>query len=337
LEGGREYVEAVLDQFLESFRYFLNKHTLKPWRDPKILVLAVGGNNILAKHVLRKIFDPQYTPPSTNIILHNHKGSNGPISINLHKAVDFLFEFCTYESADDSKLFYDLLIQNHLEDWIRFYEAADDVDLFDEATWPEAQDFTVLKDLVISEIVPLASHQQRVENYMQMAGHISKTVVDEKRCTWRAICQVAFRRPFREKVLERVRATKATMQEKKKVRRVRGQKLQHMSEEVTEFVDKCDVAGVQLGDDRMKRIKEGLKDKDNKTSADADQTNAKIQSIRRAIDAPRKNPKGATKTIHCIHSYGRQRKCKSNPLRRTEGRARLQIPAKFQSRTSFRN
>jgi hypothetical protein len=130
---------------------------------------------------------------------------------------------------------------------------------------------------------------------MQMAGHISKTGVDEKRCTWRAICQVAFSRPFREKALERVQATKATTQEKAKVRQVRGQKLlQHMSEEVTEFLDNCDVARAQLGDNRVKRIKEGLKDKDNKTSAD--QTNAKIQSIQRAIDAPRKNPKGATKT-----------------------------------------
>lgn len=136
----------------------------------------------------------------------------------------------------------------------------------------------VLKDLVISEIVLLASHQQRVENYMQMAGHISKTGVDEKRCTWRAICQVAFSRPFREKALERVRATKATTQEKAKVRQVRGQKLlQHMSEEVTEFLDNCDVARAQLGDDRVKRIKEGLKDKDNKTSAD--QTNAKINQF----------------------------------------------------------
>jgi hypothetical protein len=191
-------------------------------------------------------------------------------------------------------LFTDPLIQKHLADWRRFSEAADDVDLFEKETWPEGQDFTMLKDLVISEIVPLASHQQRIENYMQMAGHISKTGVDEKRCTWRAICQVAFRRPFREKALERVRATKVTQEEKAKVRRVRGQKLlQHLSEEVTEFLDKCDVAREQLGDDRVKKIKEGLKDKDNKTSAD--QTNAKIQSIRRAINAHRKNPKGATK------------------------------------------
>jgi hypothetical protein len=36
------------------------------------------------------------------------------------------------------------------------------MDLFDKATWPEGKDFSYLKEVVMTEIVPMASHQHNV-------------------------------------------------------------------------------------------------------------------------------------------------------------------------------
>jgi hypothetical protein len=110
--------------------------------------------------------------------------------------VEFLLEDYMEDDVDSCALFGDDLIQKHLVEWRAFAESADDVDLFDKTTWPEGKDFSYLKEVVMTEIVPMASHQQRIENYIQMAGLVAQTGVDEMRCTWRAILQVAFMRPF---------------------------------------------------------------------------------------------------------------------------------------------
>jgi hypothetical protein len=48
--GGREYVEKVPGQFLETYRFFLNRHALTPWTSPLLVVFVLGGNHILAKY-----------------------------------------------------------------------------------------------------------------------------------------------------------------------------------------------------------------------------------------------------------------------------------------------
>jgi hypothetical protein len=195
--GGREYVEKVPGQFLETYRFFLNRHALTPWTSPLLVVFVLGGNHILAKYCLRRIFNRTgYSVPDIDIELCHHQCSHGPVKINVREAVEFLLEDYMEDDVDSCALFGDDLIQKHLVEWRAFAESADDVDLFDKTTWPEGKDFSYLKEVVMTEIVPMASHQQRIENYIQMAGLVAQTGVDEMRCTWRAILQVAFMRPF---------------------------------------------------------------------------------------------------------------------------------------------
>jgi hypothetical protein len=296
MDGGLEYVQRTPDQFLETYRYFLEKHTIGPWHRPSLVVLAVAGNKILAKHVLRKIFNPQYRPPNTNITLEHHEVNNGPITINISEAIMFLFKFCHYENTDESELFNDSLIQAQMVLWDEFSKAApDEVDIFDRTMWPEGKNYEPLHDLIMSEVVLLASHQQRIENYLQMAAHLSQTGIGESRCSWRAICNVAIMQPFNQHALEKAKAKKATAAEKDKVKRVKGrQLLEYLSEYETNFLDDCDAAYAELDEAKTKKIKSELRNKENKASAV--QNNATIKKISKTINAKRKNPKGMTKT-----------------------------------------
>jgi hypothetical protein len=115
---------------------------------------------------------------------------------------------------DSCPIFSDSLIQKNMSLWQQFAESPDEVDLFDKATWPEGRDFSALVEVVMTEIAPLASHQQRLENYMQMAGRVAQTGVEEKRCTWRAILQISFMRTFNEFVLGFVNAPALSEEEK---------------------------------------------------------------------------------------------------------------------------
>ena len=200
-------MEKVPEQFLETYRFFLNKHCLTPWTSPALVIFVLGGNNIISKHCLRRIFNrDSYQVPDEEVTLAHHQASKGPVKINLRDAVEFLIDEYMDIDTDSCALFNDPLIQSHLEDWIRFSKSADGVDLFDKSTWPDGDDFSALQELVMTEIVPLASHQQRIENYIQMAGLVAQTGVHEMRCTWRAILQVGFIRPFNEYAIEYVEA-----------------------------------------------------------------------------------------------------------------------------------
>ena len=84
---------------------------------------------------------------------------------------------------DSCPLYNNALIQNHLDDWMEFAAAEDNVGLFDSSSWGDCQDFTALKDLICSEISPIPCQQQRLNNYMQMAGRVAQTGVDNKHCT----------------------------------------------------------------------------------------------------------------------------------------------------------
>ena len=147
--GGREFVELVPDKFLKTYRTILNKHALDPWTSPELLVLILGGNNILAKHFLRRVFDRTgYTAPDVEIAMSHHQTSASPATVNIPDALEYLIDDHMTHDIDSCPLYNDALIQDHLDDWIAFAAADDKVDLLDSSSWGDCNDFTSLKDLI---------------------------------------------------------------------------------------------------------------------------------------------------------------------------------------------
>jgi hypothetical protein len=204
MDGGREFVEKVPDQFLTTFRYFLNKHAIDPWRTPMLAVLVIGGNPIIAKHCLRLLFNSSYSVPNETIELAHHEVRNGPVHVNVAELVAFVIGDILDDNIDVCPIFSDKLIQADVAAWRAFSESPSEVEILNRATWRENDDFTSLQEIVMGSICPLPSQQQRIENILQMAGRIAATGVGEKRLSWRAINDITFARRFNESVLEHV-------------------------------------------------------------------------------------------------------------------------------------
>jgi hypothetical protein len=311
MHGGREFVERVPEQFLETYRFFLEKHTLQPWRSSKLVILLIGGNNILSKHFLRRIFDPNYRFPNEEVILYDHTVNNGFVTVNIRDCLDYLLEDHAVDNIDESELYNDHLIQDELEHWLFYATSAPmEVDLMDKSTWSggdeEKAHYEALHTLIRQKVVPLPHDQQRIEAYIRMAGLVSQTGVGEARATWRGILQSTIMCPINEKILEFVNreADSDHLDEEsegrattKKVCRVKGRLfLQLFSEYADEFLDKCkcDVAIESLGSERMKTIETELKSKANKASADG--LAAEMERIDKTIGARRRILKAANKT-----------------------------------------
>ena len=67
-------------------------------------------------------------------------------------------------------------------------------------------------------------HQQRCQNYVQIAALIAKTMVEEARRTQRAICNSTIIRPFNMQAVDELRSKIASEEAKKKITRVSGSK-----------------------------------------------------------------------------------------------------------------
>ena len=68
------------------------------------------------------------------------------------------------------------------------------VDLFDEETWPEGDNYKPIKHIIHTLIAAHHSQNQRVENHIKMVGTIRKTGVEEARASALAMLHSFFMR-----------------------------------------------------------------------------------------------------------------------------------------------
>jgi len=113
-----------------------------------------------------------------------------------------------------------------------------------------------------------AMHQQRCENYVQLAALVSKTHVGEKRRTWRAIALTILRR-FNQSTLDFRRSQETDPEKKKKLRRSRGApRIDGLSDALNEFISNVANASREtLGPEICKGVMESLQSSSNKASA----------------------------------------------------------------------
>lgn len=133
-------------------------------------------------------------------------------------------------------------------------------------TWGNV-DYEPLLDGIWRTIGIHAHHQQRCENYVQMAALISKTLIGEVRRTWRAIAVSLIIRRFNSRAVERVRAEKETEEEKAKIKRVSGAKrVELYAEFIDDFNLEVEKGNALLGKEGRAKLAESIADKDLKAS-----------------------------------------------------------------------
>lgn len=86
--------------------------------------------------------------------------------------------------------------------------------IVDETTW-NGHNYHGLLEGIWQQVAIHSNHQQRCENYVQMAALIAKTLVGEARRTWRAIIISTLIRRFNQWAVDKARA-----EEKEKVRKL---------------------------------------------------------------------------------------------------------------------
>ena len=123
--------------------------------------------------------------------------------------------------ANVSEILKDPLIQKEKDLLFQTLEAPEVVDFFDEGTW-DGVDYGPIVDLIHEYIVPHASNQQRIEGFVQMINIMARSNVKGGRRSARLIIFSILFHPYNRASVDEKQKERATISEKKKVKRVKG-------------------------------------------------------------------------------------------------------------------
>ena len=141
----------------------------------------------------------------------------------------------------------------------------------DKSTWAGVDFMPLLTD-IWQKVGIHSHHQQRCENYVQLAALIAKTLVGEARRTWRAIALSTTIRRFNLETLNAARAKESDPEKRKNIRRARGtERIRLLHIFVEEFMAIVKRAKEQLPEGKYQTIFNNIAKTDNKASADEKQ------------------------------------------------------------------
>ena len=124
-------------------------------------------------------------------IILNHQGTGDKsVEINTRSCIDYLTE-----KADPKEILKDSLLTIEKDLWWKMGHAYVVVDLFDCSKW-DGVNYEPLVDLVHQKVATHPLHQQRYENYVQMAALTASTNVGEGCCTHRSNARFRVMRGF---------------------------------------------------------------------------------------------------------------------------------------------
>ena len=125
----------------------------------------------------------------------------------------------------------------------------------DKSTWVGV-DYKPLLDGIVQEVGPHSSHQQRVENYVQLTGLLSKTGVAEVRRSASAIMIGSIIRRFNKEGLEEKNKMQAK-NDKPPVARLQGRdKIFLYLEFISKYFKKADKAKASISSEKLKGTKQ---------------------------------------------------------------------------------
>jgi len=287
LEGvnNKDDFDKMTTIFFQRFRNVFDKHVAPCWRSDTILHYIIGGNPTLAKEFARWLVDYdvmmqdtddenrdesdesyQFTDKTIDMgPFHYRTRAKKHVHINIKDCMQYLTA-----DADRKVITSTPFVKSHWDQIQKLGMCEHVVDLLDEDSWGEdtrgnPYDFSALRDAIWNEIAIHSSHQQRCENYVQLAALVSKTRVGEVRRTLRAIILSTIIRPFhmwaKQEIVRR-------NPEKKAPRRVEGQiRGELLIKFVDQFRRKLNRAKRSISNERYDAIKKKLIDQNEKTSA----------------------------------------------------------------------
>ena len=184
------------------------RHTSTIVRSAEIWVYLIGGSPKLAQMLLQWIMCAgdgdvpmaEYVFESEDIVLQHQGCDDEQVSVNTREIMKYLTEL-----ADPEDPLKDPLIANKKDLWFEMASADVVVDLFNTSTW-NGSDYEPLLDLVHKIIVPHALHQQRCENFVQLAALVASNNTGEGRRSYRAAGLSCIVRSFNRHAAEKVNA-----------------------------------------------------------------------------------------------------------------------------------
>lgn len=212
LEGFNAKNQAYFDKmsrvFLMRYRFVFEKHIEPCWRSNGVLPYIIGGNPTLANQFARWLFDDdneavaiddddvvkEYDFLDEDIDLgpfHRRTIAKKNVVINVKDCMLYLTAEADREAIKSTPF-----VNSHKELIKKMGQCNHEVNLLKKRTWGTGNDFSELEDAIWNEIAIHSCHQQRVEQFVQLAALVAKTNVKEARRTMRAIILSAIIRPF---------------------------------------------------------------------------------------------------------------------------------------------
>ena len=239
---GLKYLKKATEVFFERYRYVFDKWMVKKWRSSSTLHYMLAGDPEHAKAFATWLVEYKesgdavleeedtvdgavYMFPSRNVTLgkHHQTQDGQPVTVNLRSSMDYI----TSEANRDDIL-KDPLVDGNWELIKSLAVSETTVQLFakdedgklDDTTW-DGVDYKPLFTAMWKRICIHSSHQQRCENYVQLAGLLSSTQIEEVRKSLKAIIIGSTIRPFNQYKLGKKNEKNAAVG-KEAVNRVQG-------------------------------------------------------------------------------------------------------------------
>jgi hypothetical protein len=296
--AGREFMDAVADAFFEQFLVSAVKHIETQWTSDKLLPYLIGGNPVLCRELLRwlqacengDLEADTFRFRNGEVDLENLKEYGLAHTVNIGEAMRYL-------TADSSPvdILKDPLVAKHKDLLFKSLEAEDTVDFFDEDTW-DGEDYEPILDHIHEYIVPHASHQQRVECLIQMINIMARTNVKGTRRTARLIAWGVLIHTYNRLSVDEKQKERATISEKKKVKRVKGAERQagllpHLHERILASIELKKALPDGVYDQIHQHYKKGVKTKKEEANKKKKEEMVAALEKRRKINKSQRNAK----------------------------------------------
>lgn len=311
--AGRKFFDKAATVFLQRFRYVFEKHVAACWRKSSILHYMLGGHPALAKEFARWLVDYKIMEEDAaaaedsdeecdeDAFKFKRKFINMGANHHRHIAdkevwvyTDEAMEYITAE-ADRSVIMESSFVQKYWSQIEQLAMCEREVDIFKKSTWGTnandvPYDFKTLQNAIWDEIAIHPSHQQRCEQYVQLAALVAKTNVSEKRRTVLAIILSSIIRPFHAWAKEQLEERFG-----KAPRRVEGAiRGELLIVYMQLFSEKVRKARRRVTDEKFKEIMDILTNKGRKTSSIA--RKQKLDAFVRGLERRRKKNKAEQPT-----------------------------------------
>ena len=268
-KGGKDFMKAAVDVFFRNFENSLNKHVIQHWTSKELLPYLIGGTPVVVKEFIRwlsaatdgSLEADTFFFSNDTVTLYGLSSKDG----HTVQLSDMMWYLTKDISAGD--ILNDAIVAPIKQLLFQSLETEETVDFLDSGTW-SGVDYSPVRKMIHERIVCHASNQQRVECTIQVVNMVSRTTPGEGRRTARVISHARHIHDYNRKSVDKKQASKATLEEKTRVRRTKGSErveglLKHSSDLIKDAIEEKNRIGIE----KYKEVYNYFHKGTNKTSA----------------------------------------------------------------------